>query len=58
MTQHEKDAATADAISVLKEHCENKCHAPHNMAISAYQDARVTLSAIEEQVCNLDVLSY
>ena len=56
MIHRRLETATADAIERLQEHRENKRHAPHNASISAYKDARATLTGVEEQACILDVL--
>ncbi|KAG2744196.1 hypothetical protein P692DRAFT_20877924 [Suillus brevipes Sb2] len=53
MTDSEKMEATTDAIEELKEHRANKSIAVHNVPISAFHDAHVTLDKIASELSNL-----
>jgi hypothetical protein len=50
MSSDKKEAATADALENLKDHRENRRSARHSIALSALQDTRITLDAVEKDV--------
>ncbi|KAI6015946.1 hypothetical protein EDC04DRAFT_2551669, partial [Pisolithus marmoratus] len=53
MTPDEKEAAMEDAMKDLREHCENKVLATHNIPTSSFHDSDVTLDTITHELSNL-----
>ncbi|CDO74427.1 hypothetical protein BN946_scf184764.g3 [Trametes cinnabarina] len=53
MSDEEKRVATSDVMDELEERRENKATVKHNVPLAAFQDTRLTLAAVQEELDQL-----